>query len=194
MDTHELILTSAQKLFARFGVNKTTVDEIAAAAHMAKSTLYHHFRSKLDIFRAVIEREGQTLARRISAAVERAASPEEQMRAYIVTRMRHLGELTNFYSALKEEYLEHYSFIERVRERDFKDEMAILRRILAEGKRKEVFRFQDGDIEVTAIAVITALKGLEYPWIEAANMPDATERAEALLRLLFHGILVERPA
>ena len=194
MDTRELILTTAQKLFARFGINKTTVDEIAAAAHMAKSTLYHHFRSKLDIFHAVIEREGQTLAGRISAAVERAASPEEQMRAYIVTRMRHLGELTNFYSALKEEYLEHYSFIEKVRERDFKSEMTILRRILAEGKRKEVFRFQDGDIEVTAIAVITALKGLEYPWIEAANMPDATEHAEVLLRLLFHGILVERPA
>ena len=194
MDTRELILTTAQKLFARFGINKTTVDEIAATAHMAKSTLYHHFRSKLDIFRAVIEREGQTLARRISAAVEGAASPEDQMRAYIVTRMRHLGKLTNFYSALKEEYLEHYSFIERVRERDFKDEMTTLRRILADGNRKGAFRFQDGDIEVTAVAVITALKGLEYPWIEAANMPDATEHAEVLLRLLFHGILAEGPA
>ncbi|MCK4415051.1 MAG: TetR/AcrR family transcriptional regulator [Candidatus Eisenbacteria sp.] len=194
METRELILTTAQKLFARFGVNKTTVDEIAAAAHMAKSTLYHHFRSKLDIFRAVIEREGQTLARRISAAVAAAASPEDQMRAYIVTRMRHLGELTNFYSALKEEYLEHYSFIERVRERDFKDEMTILRRILAEGNRKGTFRFQDGDIEITAVAVITALKGLEYPWIEAANMPDSTQHAEVLLRLLFHGILAEEPA
>ena len=194
MDTRERILTTAQKLFARFGVNKTTVDEIAAAAHMAKSTLYHHFRSKLDIFRVVIEQEGQTLARRISAAVEGATSPEDQMRAYIVTRMRHLGELTNFYSALKEEYLEHHSFIERIRERDFKDEMTILRRILGEGNRKGAFRFQDGDIEVTAVAVITALKGLEYPWIEAANMPDATEHAEVLLRLLFHGILAEKPA
>jgi AcrR family transcriptional regulator len=33
VDTRETILTAAQKLFARFGFNKTTVDEIARATH-----------------------------------------------------------------------------------------------------------------------------------------------------------------
>lgn len=189
METRERILKTAQKLFARFGFNKTTVDEIAAAAHVAKSTLYHHFPGKQDIFRAVIEQEGQTLTARIAAAVEGAASAQDQLRAYVVTRMRHLGELANFYSALKEEYLEHYSFIEKVRERDFQGEIRVLRGILADGVKRGEFRVRDGDVEVTALAVITALKGLEYPWIAAADVPEATEHTDVLLRLLFHGIL-----
>ena len=189
MDTRETLLKTAQKLFARFGFNKTTVDEIASAAHIAKSTLYHHFESKEDIFRAVIEREGKTLAKRIRNAVEAAETPQEKVRAYVITRMDHLRELTNFYSALRDEYLEHYPFIESVRQKDFEDEMAMFQEILSEGLRKQVLNLRDGDVEVTALAVITALKGLEYPWTAKAGITEINEHAEVLLRMLFHGIL-----
>lgn len=189
MDTRETLLKTAQKLFARFGFNKTTVDEIASAAHIAKSTLYHHFTSKEDIFRAVIEREGKTLAKRIRDAVEAADTPQEKLRAYVITRMGYLRELANFYSALRDEYLEHYPFIESVRQKDFEDEMAMFREILSEGLRKKVLNLKDGDVEVTALAVITALKGLEYPWTAKTGIADINEHAEVLLRMLFHGIL-----
>jgi AcrR family transcriptional regulator len=191
VDTREVIITTAQKLFARFGFNKTTVDEIAAAAHMAKSTLYHHFSSKEDIFRGVIEREGQELARRIHDAVEGAGSPKEKLRAYVVSRMIRLRELTNFYSALREEYLEHYPFIENVRKKDFEDEMDMFQGILAEGVKEGAFNLKDGDVELTALAVVTALKGLEYPWTANAEIPDIDDHAQVLLHVLFHGILSE---
>jgi AcrR family transcriptional regulator len=191
VDTREIILKEAQKLFARFGFNKATVDEIAAAAHIAKSTLYHHFSSKEEIFRAVIERESQDLARRIREGVESADSPKERLRAYVVTRMNRLRELTNFYSALKEEYLEHYPFIESVRKKDFDDEMAMFQGILSEGVEEGAFNLRDGDVELTALAVVTALKGLEYPWTANAEIPDIGEHAEVLLHVLFHGILSE---
>jgi AcrR family transcriptional regulator len=189
MDTRETILKTAQKLFARFGFNKTTVDEIASAAHIAKSTFYHHFASKEDIFRAVIEWEGQTLAKRIRDAVEEADTPQEKLRAYVITRMGYLRELANFYSALRDEYLEHYPFIESVRQKDFEDEMAMFREILSEGLRKKVLNLKDGDVEVTTLAVITALRGLEYPWTAKTGIADINEHAEVLLHMLFHGIL-----
>lgn len=189
MDTREIILVTAQKLFARFGFNKTTVDEIAGAAHIAKSTLYHHFPSKEEIFRGVIEREGRDLAKRIRDAVEAADSPKERLRAYVVTRMNRLRELANFYSALKEEYLEHYPFIEGVRQKDFEDEMNTFQGILSEGVEEGAFNLRDGDVELTALAVITALKGLEYPWTSNTEIPDIGEHADVLLHVLFHGIL-----
>jgi len=192
LDTRETVLKAAQKLFARFGFNKTTVDEIAAAAHIAKSTLYHHFSGKEDVFRAVIEREGRILAEGISKAMERAASPKEKLRAYVFTRMRHLRDLANFYSALREEYLEHYSFIEKVREKDFQGEMTVIRDVLSEGCRQGDFWLQAGDVEVTARAVITALKGLEYPWAVAPEEANIEEDAQVLLGVLFHGILANR--
>ncbi len=189
MDTREVLLKTAQKLFARFGFNKTTVDEIASAAHIAKSTLYHHFESKEEIFRAVIEREGKTLAKRIRDAVEMAGTPQEKLRAYVIARMDHLRELANFYNALRDEYLEHYPFIESVRKKDFEDEMAMFQGILSEGVRKKVLNIKSEDVEATAMAVITALKGLEYPWTVEAGIADINTHAEVLLRMLFHGIL-----
>lgn len=188
VDTRETILSTAQKLFARFGFNKTTVDEIAKATHIAKSTLYHHFPSKEEIFRGVIEREGQDLARRIHDAVETADSPKEKLRAYVVTRMSRLRELTNFYSALKEEYLEHYPFIETVRKKDFDDEMNMFQEILSDGVKEGTFNLRDEDVELTALAVLTALKGLEYPWTANTEIPDIGEHAEVLLNVLLNGI------
>ena len=191
MGTREIILTEAQKLFARYGFNKTTVDEIASAAHMAKSTLYHHFPGKEEIFRGVIERESQDLAKRIRDEVEAADLPKDKLRAYVAIRMNHLRRLTNFYSALKEEYLEHYPFIETVRKKDFEDEMGTFQRILSDGVKKGAFNLRQGDVELTALAVVTALKGLEYPWTASVEIPDIGEHTEVLLHVLFHGILSE---
>jgi len=191
MGTRETILSEAQKLFARFGFNKTTVDEIASAAHMAKSTLYHHFPSKEEIFRGVIERESQDLAKKIRDAVEAAELPKEKLRSYVATRMSHLRRLTNFYSALKDEYLEHYPFIEVVRKKDFEDEMVTFQKILSDGVKKGTFNLKEADVGLTALAVVTALKGLEYPWTASVEIPDIGKHTEVLLHVLFHGILSE---
>ncbi len=39
-DKKERILVTAEKIFARFGMKKTTMDEIAREAHIGKSSLY----------------------------------------------------------------------------------------------------------------------------------------------------------
>ena len=49
-DKKELILDSAIELFNRWGYAKTSVDEIARAAHIAKSTIYYYFPSKENLF------------------------------------------------------------------------------------------------------------------------------------------------
>ncbi len=40
-----IIITAARGIFAQYGFRKTTMDEIARAAHLAKSSIYHYFRS-----------------------------------------------------------------------------------------------------------------------------------------------------
>ena len=59
------IVEKAQALFARFGFRKTTMDEIAQAAHKGKSTIYHYFQNKEEIFRAVVEKEANELKKRL---------------------------------------------------------------------------------------------------------------------------------
>lgn len=183
----ELIINIAQKLFAQFGFKKTTVDEIAHSAHITKSSIYHYFRSKEDIFRIVVEKESRIWSQKIKEAINKVSIPQEKLRAYIVTRTKYLNQLANFYSALKQEYLEHYSFIERIRKKDLQGEIEIVKAILKKGVDEEAFQVED--LPLTAFAIVTALKGLEYPWTMEVPMPDIEKRIDLLLRVLFNGLV-----
>lgn len=55
------ILDAAADLFAHYGFDKTTMDDIARAARVSKGALYLHFRGKEDLFDALILRENDIL-------------------------------------------------------------------------------------------------------------------------------------
>ena len=187
MEKKENIIESAQKLFSRFGFLKTTVDEIAKAARMGKASLYHYFKSKEDIFREVVEKERQILSGKTREAIERENTPQDKIKAFIVTRMECLSELANIYDALKNEYLEHYAFVEKAREANFREEIETIKAILQDGVNDGVFEIYD--IELTSFAIITALKGLEYPWTIEIPSHKIEGNIDKLLDILFNGIV-----
>ncbi len=53
----ERILDAAVKLIERWGYDKTTIDDIAREAGVAKGTIYLHWKTREDLFMAVIMRE-----------------------------------------------------------------------------------------------------------------------------------------
>jgi AcrR family transcriptional regulator len=55
-DTREALLEVARELFAERGYVDTGIDDIAQGARVTRGALYHHFDSKRDVFRAVVER------------------------------------------------------------------------------------------------------------------------------------------
>jgi len=182
-----IITRVAQKIFSRYGLIKTTVDEIAKAARMGKASLYHYFKSKEDIFREVVEKENKLLTEKIQEAINKEDSPQEKIRVYIITRMKYLNELANIHSALKDDYLDHYAFIEKIRERNFQEEIETIKNILKEGVKKEIFKIRD--IELTSFAIISALKGLEYPWSVETPLPEVEKNIDKLMEILFNGIV-----
>ncbi len=54
--TRELILDTAEVLFARNGVSRTCLDEIAKAAGLTRGAIYGHFKDKADMFNAMMQR------------------------------------------------------------------------------------------------------------------------------------------
>ncbi|MFJ9082746.1 TetR/AcrR family transcriptional regulator [Streptomyces sp. NPDC102384] len=63
-DRRTLVLDSAMATFARFGYRKTSMDEVARAAHISRPGLYFLFSSKETLFRAAVT---QTLERDLAA-------------------------------------------------------------------------------------------------------------------------------
>ncbi|MBA2678588.1 MAG: TetR/AcrR family transcriptional regulator, partial [Ktedonobacteraceae bacterium] len=64
------ILDSAAELVRRWGYGKTTIDDIARQAGVAKGTIYLHWKTREDLFKALMLREEQALADDIKRRVE----------------------------------------------------------------------------------------------------------------------------
>lgn len=180
------ILNVAQGLFARFGLTKTTIDDIAKKAHMGKASIYYYFANKEAIFKEVVEKEGKILKEKLLDAVNTQTTPQKKIHSYIITRMTAIKDLSNYYSALREEYLKHFSFIEKARQSYDAFEITMVSTILSEGQKNGLFDIQD--ITLTAETIVAAMKGLEYQWSMEGSKEEIAEKVDALLKILFKGI------
>jgi AcrR family transcriptional regulator len=61
-DTRKALVDAARQLFTEQGYAATGTEEIVAAAGVTRGALYHHFRDKSDLFRAVMEEVAREVA------------------------------------------------------------------------------------------------------------------------------------
>ncbi len=181
------IIIIAGQIFSRYGFKKTTMEEIARALRMGKSSVYYYFRSKEEIFEAVVLYEANILRSELTTAIKSVESPVDKMRNYVFVRMKSFEKLSNYYNTIFDRNLDHFDFIENIRARYDREELAILRLILYLGARRKVFRIENS--EYTALAVQTALKGLEVPLFWQKKELNIEMRLNAILDVLFYGIL-----
>lgn len=181
------IVQVAGKLFSHFGFKKATMEEIAAATRKGKSSIYYYFKSKEEIFQAVVEREAEELRGELMEEIARYDDPIEQLRGYILVRMRKLKKVVNFYDALKSDYLTHLEFIDKIRRRFDEDEIQIIRGILQSGVDNGKFTIDSP--ELSAIAIVTAMKGLEIPLLIQKSQGNLESRLDNLIKFLFYGLI-----
>jgi AcrR family transcriptional regulator len=69
-DIEKRVLDAASDLFVHFGYDKTTMNDIASKARVAKSTIYLRWKKKEDVFRALLVRESRLVTKEWLARVE----------------------------------------------------------------------------------------------------------------------------
>ena len=163
------------------------MDEIAKALKMGKSSIYYYFESKEDIFEAVVLYEANILRNELTTAIKSVESPIDKMKNYVFVRMKSFEKLSNYYNAIFDKNLDHFDFIETIREKYDREELAILRLIIYHGARKKVFNVVNS--EYTAMAIQTTLKGLEVPLFWKKKEVNIENRLNAILDVLFYGIV-----
>ena|SRR5208282_1637548 len=73
--TRSALLKVARKLFAERGYGDTATEEVVRRARVTRGALYHHFRDKQDLFKAVLHEEQLKLAARSTEAAAKASDP-----------------------------------------------------------------------------------------------------------------------
>jgi AcrR family transcriptional regulator len=181
------IINVAGKIFTRFGFKKTTMEQIALATRKGKASIYYYFPGKEDIFRAVVEKEAEELKRDLFSEVSLIDDPIEQLRAYILFRMHKMKTLTNFHAAIKNEDLGHLEFIMKIRKNYDQNEVKIVTEILQRGIKYNKFVIEDPLL--SAVAIVTAMKGLEIPLFINKDHGNIEDRLDNIIRILFYGLV-----
>lgn len=97
------ITDCAQKLFKQYGLKKTTMEDIALACGKAKSTLYHYFKSKEEVFDEVLNKEMLSLRKLVDENVVLKKSLQDKLSTYFETFHKEAINKLNLLRILKQE-------------------------------------------------------------------------------------------
>ena len=154
----QLIIETAQKRFGLYGVEKTSMQEIADDLMLSKASLYYYFPDKENLYKAVVEKEQNEFITKLTERMLSIKEPDLLLREYVNTRLSYFRSLLNI-SRLR---LEAYSDLKPVFRETmilFKEkEKEIIIKIFNDGIRKGIFFIEETD--KTASLFLDLLKGL----------------------------------
>src|SRR5258708_31707668 len=104
------VVLAGLQLFTQYGYRKTSIDDIAQAAQVAKRTVYLHFENKAAVFLAILEYLGDQVRQRCAAAERAGGTPVDRLTglldAYfglafeLFRKSAHMPELEETFSTL----------------------------------------------------------------------------------------------
>src|SRR6478735_9653965 len=85
--TREAILDATDRLLARYGFRKMTIDDLAKEVGIGKGSVYLHFPSKEEIALSHIDRIIERLKKRLWEIADSSEKPEQKIKKMLVERV-----------------------------------------------------------------------------------------------------------
>jgi AcrR family transcriptional regulator len=184
--TREKILSVASRMFGKYGFQKTTVDEIARTAHKAKGSVYYYFKSKEELFLAVVTIEINTLKTGLTRVIVNSQDATGMIRDYLLNRMVLMKDAVNYHESLKADFVADFGFLNEIREDFTRFEIDLMKAILDRGVRENKFEIKD--TKATAQVIILAMKAIEIPFYHQHKITEYEQTIVELLDILIKGL------
>ena len=144
--TRQKLVDVARQLFAKKGLNGTTMNDIAVASGKGRRTLYTYFSRKEDIYYAVIESELERLSDKLDEVAAKRIPPQDKIIELIYTHLISIKETVVRNGNLRAEFFRNIWTVEKVRKNFDEDEMELFRKVYAEGKADGEFDIENIDM------------------------------------------------
>lgn len=160
IETRELIIRVARKLFAQQGIGNITMSDVAQAANKSRRTVYTYFQSKEELLEASIEMEVKKISTAITKVAMSDLTPDKKIVKLIFVRLQATRSIVRRNSCLHSDYI---LIVEHIRKSFDTKEIALFRRVIEEGKQKGIFNTDSPDLAARFLHF--CLKGIEMPFI-----------------------------
>ena len=161
--TRPKLVDVARLLFAKNGVDETTMNDIATASKKGRRTLYTYFKSKEEVYMAVVESELELLSNALEEVAAEAIAPDEKILKMIETHLDAIKMVVLRNGTMRAGFFRDIWRVERVRRNFDEREINLFLQILGEGKEKGIFEIDN--IEIMADILHYCIKGIEVPYI-----------------------------
>lgn len=190
-EVREALLDATDRLLAKNGYKKMTIDDLAAEVGIGKGSVYLHFTSKEEIALSHIDRIVERLKEKLLRIAAENISAGERLRKMLLLRVMHRFDSVQHYTMSLNDLLSALrpQFLAR-RKVYFADETEILARIIGEGQING--EFADGDAAEIAETLLLATNSLLPYSLSAGELGEREEIEEKtanLAKLLLGGVL-----
>jgi AcrR family transcriptional regulator len=188
--TRDLLLDAMERLLARYGYQKTTMDDVARDAGVGKGTIYLHFPSKEELVLSTIDRIVDRLLRRLEEIARLPQPADRRLREMLLIRVLFRFDSVRDYpqgvndllAALRPAYLAR-------RQRYFAAEAEVLAAVLREGQAAGVFTCPDPLAAAHTLLLATnSLLPYSLSAHELGKRKDVQDRAGRIADLVLDGL------
>ena len=190
-EVREAILDAADRLLARYGYRKMTVEDIAREAGIGKGSVYLHFPSKEEVVLSRVDRMVERIKERLWAIARSDADAAIRLRLMLLTRVLYRFDSVQHYTQSLDDLLAALrpGLLAR-RVRYFDEEAQIFAEVLSEGR--DIGEFEFADALTTAYALLHATNSLlpySLSTTELGEREEVKERTTQIADLILHGLL-----
>lgn len=187
----ELILEAADRLLARYGYRKMTIDDLAREAGIGKGTVYLHFRSKEDVVLSHMDRIVNRVMARLRVIAASDAPPAAKLSEMMVARvMVRFDGVQHYTESISEVLRDLRAPLLQRREGYFEEEAKVLSGVLREGQRAGAFRRHEALATArTLILASNSLLPFSLSTQELGKRREVEQAASRIADLVLEGLL-----
>ena len=163
LKTRAKLVDVARQLFAKKGVEATTMNDIALASKKGRRTLYTYFKNKDQIYMAVVESELKMLSDTMDKVARKPIVPDKKILELIMTHLDIIKMAVYRNGTLRADFFRDIWRVEAMRKYFDNNEIKLFREVLKEGKDQGLFDIDN--VEITADILHYCIKRIEVPYI-----------------------------
>ena len=172
--TRAKLVDVARQLFAKNGVDNTTMNDISLASGKGRRTLYTYFKSKEEIYMAVVESELEMLSDALVKVASEKIAPDVKILKLIETHLDSIKMIVLRNGNLRASFFRDIWRVERVRRNFDMNEITLFKQILVEGKEQGLFEVDN--VDILADILHYCIKGIEVPYVRGKIGEDLDDR------------------
>lgn len=182
----ELIISSARELFEKYGIKKTSMDEIASNAGITKKTIYAYFNNKAEIINYFIKEELNNMKKIVEEYSNKEGDFFENVHQGLYSLLTYKNE-SFFINLINKES-------DKIDVKEIKENLSMvdgeIKRFIKEilEKAMKLGYIEVQNIEVTTFLIYKMYIALMFEWDEDSKKLNDKEIADNVLQILRYGL------